>query len=42
MKHSAQDIDRLRRRLGEIYGPDGEAWTPRFAELARPAAKRAA
>ena len=31
MKHSAQDIDRLRRRLGEIYGPDGEAWTPRFA-----------
>lgn len=38
MEHSAEDIDRLRQRLCEIYGPDGEAWTPRFAELARPAA----
>jgi hypothetical protein len=41
----ASVIDRLRQRLNEIYGPAGEAWAPRFAELiaaAPPVRQRAA
>jgi glycosidase len=43
-KH-ASVTDRLRQRLNEIYGPAGEAWAPRFAQLiaaAPPVRQRAA
>jgi sucrose phosphorylase len=34
MERTTPDIGRLRQRLREIYGPPGEVWAPRFAQLA--------
>ncbi len=39
MDQKATNMDRLRQRLYEIYGPLGEAWLPRFASLAATAAE---
>jgi len=33
MEWTAPEVDRLRQRLREIFGPPGEAWAPRFAQL---------
>lgn len=43
MEWTTTEMDSLRQRLREWYGPPGEAWAPRFAQLAEglPAAESA-
>lgn len=36
MEWKTTQLDRLRHRLRELYGPAGDVWTPRFAQLADP------